>query len=277
MTCACCRSLNESRSLEATTCVYTCVCSCTLCVDILVDQTLTSIHTCAVLARAVSLALREVTYPFLAVICLRQGRMTVVGRIEGFVRVHPTPTPTPPPHRPAPASPARCLHPRMNVIHTYNCIHSDSRMRRSSGRRAAHAARTRDGRALGVDRGGARRAPRARGERAHPRAPGPRLRGVTPHRPPEGCPSLAFHSVSSTVHSVPFSSIPFFSTRSTSLPLPLRHDQSYAFLCIRDSYSYLYLRNTCATRLRPEHKVPIAVPTAGSALGLFRARDLDCM
>ena len=36
---------------------------------------------------AVSRALREATYPFLAVICLRDNRMTVVGRMEGKVMI----------------------------------------------------------------------------------------------------------------------------------------------------------------------------------------------
>jgi len=35
----------------------------------------------------VSKAIRESTYPFLAVICLRQNRMTIVARIEGFMQV----------------------------------------------------------------------------------------------------------------------------------------------------------------------------------------------
>ena len=33
---------------------------------------------------SVSRALREATYPFLALICLRDNRMTVVGRMEGM-------------------------------------------------------------------------------------------------------------------------------------------------------------------------------------------------
>ena len=36
---------------------------------------------------AVSRALREATYPFLALICLRDNRMTVVGRMEGKFRL----------------------------------------------------------------------------------------------------------------------------------------------------------------------------------------------
>lgn len=37
----------------------------------------------SVFCATVSRALRETTYPFLALICLRENRMNVVGRMEG--------------------------------------------------------------------------------------------------------------------------------------------------------------------------------------------------
>eukprot|EP00794_Sanderia_malayensis_P016927 gene16927-18634_t len=37
----------------------------------------------------VSRALRETTYPFLAVICLRENRMTIVWKVEGYMQVDP--------------------------------------------------------------------------------------------------------------------------------------------------------------------------------------------
>lgn len=40
-------------------------------------------HLLFFLCLAVSRAVREATYPFLALICLRDNRMTVVGRMEG--------------------------------------------------------------------------------------------------------------------------------------------------------------------------------------------------